>query len=125
MFPRLHHMYTMPAYIESYNLSYYLGPWSMALGHWFLQGPCNDSSCIVFSTCLHGPWLLVLGSCTMVLGMLVQVANGCRIETWAVMAHGWLQGGIYCHVAKKMGYRRRGSRWDSNFLMILYIYIYI
>ena len=100
--------YTMPAYIESPPL-YSLAPCSMAPGPWFLQGPCNDSSCTVLASwsLAPGPWLLVHG-------MLVQVANGCRIETWAVMA-------VSIATSPRKGAGRRGASWDSSFLMILYI----
>ena len=86
----------------------------MALGHWFLQGPCNDSSCTVLASwsLAPGPWLLVHG-------MLVQVANGCRIETWAVMAHGCRA--VYIATSPREGAGRRGASWDSSVPMILYI----
>ena len=96
-----------------YNISVGPGPWLLVIGS------CRVLAMTLLARSLppgpwllHGPWLLVHG-------MLVQVANGCRIETWAVMAHGCRA--VYIATSPREGAGRRGASWDSSVPMILYI----
>ena len=125
MFPRLHHMYIQCQLILNriiYNITLAPGPWLLVIGScrvlaMTLLALSLAPACMVLGSwsLAHAPWSLACWSKS-------------QMDAVSRLGLSWPMGGcraVYIATSPRKWARRRGSRWDSKFLMILYIYIHI